>query len=97
MSSRTFAVEKRWITSVLTSLILSSVIVYITVRHVLASFSPMSSNEYIIVMVAAIVIASVSFVAFIDFFAIELSVRVRKQVSISKRELMERKRRLEQD
>jgi hypothetical protein len=86
-------VERRWITSVLASLILGVVIVYITVRHVLDNFSAMTSNEYIIVLVAAIIITSVCFVAFIDFFAVDFSVRVRKQVSISKKELMERKRR----
>ncbi len=92
MSSKV-TVEKRWITSVLASLILSAIIAYITVRHVLANFSAMTSNEYIIVFVASIVIAAVSFVAFVDFFAVDLSVKVRKQVSISKRELMERKER----
>ena len=85
-------VEKRWITSVLAGLLLPIVIVYIVVRHVLNGFSAMGATEYIIVLVAAIVVAVFGFVAFIDFFSVELSVRVRKQVSISKKELMERKR-----
>ena len=85
-------VERRWITSVLVGLLLPIVIVYIVVRHVLDNFSALSPTEYIVVLVAAVVITAVGFVAFIDFFAVDLSLKIRKQVSISKKELMERKR-----
>lgn len=90
-------VEKRWVTSVLAGLLLPIVIVYIVVQHVLNGFSPMAPTEYIVVLVAAVIITVFGFVAFIDFFSVDLSVRIRKQVSISKRELMERKGRHEQE
>ena len=86
-------VEKRWVTSVLAGLLLPIVIVYIVVRHVLNGFSAMAAREYVVVLASALVITVFGFIAFIDFFAVDLTVRVRKTVSISKKAMMQRKER----
>ena len=89
---RTLSVEKRWLGSVISSLILSTFIVGIVVQQVLTGFTPMNSVHYLVVLVCAAIILALSIIAFVDYFAVELNVHVRRQVSISKKEMMARKR-----
>jgi hypothetical protein len=86
-------VEKRWLGSVLVSMIASTFIVGIVTMQVLGGFTPMDSLHYLVILVCAAFILALSLIAFIDYFAIEFSLNVRPQVTISKKELMERKRR----
>ena len=85
--------EKRWLGSVIASLILSTFIVAIVVQQVLAGFAPVNSTHYLVILVCAALILALSIIAFVDYFAVEVSLNVRRQVSISKKELMEQKRR----
>ena len=87
MSSRSLSVEKRWLGSVISSLILSTFIVGIVVQQVLTGFTPMDSTHYLVILVCAAIILALSIVAFVDYFAVELRVNVRRQVSISKKEM----------
>ena len=86
-SSLSLSVEKRWLGSVITSLILSIFIVGIVVQQVLQGFTPMDSTHYLVILVCAVLILALSIIAFVDYFAVEFSVNVRRQVSISKKEL----------
>jgi hypothetical protein len=91
--SSTLTVERRWLSSVIVSIVLSAVVIVITVYHMVHQFAAMSPTMYVAVLVCSAVIFALSFIAFIDYFAVELHVKVQRQVSISKKELMERKRR----
>lgn len=77
--------------SVLVSMIASLFVVGIVVMQVLQGFTPMDSLHYLVILVCALLILALSIVAFIDYFAVELNVHVRRQVSISKKELQARK------
>jgi len=93
-SRSSLSVEKRWLASVLVSMIASTFIVGIVVTQVLQGFTAMDSLHYLTILVCAVLILALSIIAFVDYFAVELNVHVRRQVSISKREMMERKRRV---
>ncbi len=79
------SVEKRWLGSVIASLILSTFIVGIVVQQVLQGFTPMDSTHYLVILVCAALILALSIIAFVDYFAVEFRVNVRRQVSISKK------------
>ncbi len=83
--SRSLSVEKRWLGSVIASLILSTFIVGIVVQQVLQGFAPMDSTHYLVILVCAALILALSIIAFVDYFAVEFRVNVRRQVSISKK------------
>jgi hypothetical protein len=84
---RTLSVEKRWLGSVLVSMIASIFIVGIVTMQVLQGFTPMGSLHYLVILVCAAFILALSIIAFIDYFAVTLNVKVRRQVSISKKEM----------
>jgi hypothetical protein len=90
-SSSALSVEKRWLGSVIASLILSTFIVGIVTMQVLQGFARMDSTHYLVILVCAAIILTLSIIAFIDYFAVEFSLNVRRQVSISKKELMAQK------
>lgn len=77
--------------SVLVSMIASIFIVGIVVTQILPGFTPMDSTHYFVILACAMLILALSIVAFIDYFAVEFNVHVRRQVSISKKELQARK------
>jgi hypothetical protein len=77
--------------SVLVSMIASTFIVGIVVMQVLQGFTPMDSLHYLVILICAALILALSLIAFVDYFAVEFSINVRRQVSISKKELMEMK------
>jgi cytochrome b subunit of formate dehydrogenase len=91
MSRSSLSVEKRWLGSVLVSMIASTFIVGIVVTQVLQGFTPMDSLRYLVILVCAALILALSIIAFVDYFAVDFSVNVRRQVSISKKEMMARK------
>ena len=74
--------------SVISSLILSILIVGIIVQQVLQGFTPMDSTHYLVILVCVAFILSLSIIAFVDYFAVEVSLNVRRQVSISKKAMM---------
>jgi len=90
-SGPSLSVEKRWLASVIVSLILSTFIVAIVVMQVLQDFTPMDSLHYLVILVCGAIILTLSIVAFIDYFAVEFSINVHRQVTISKKELMAQK------
>lgn len=92
-SGRALSVEKRWLGSVLVSMIASVFIVGIVTMQVLQGFTPMDALHYLVILICAIFILALAIIAFIDYFAVTLNVNVRRQVSISKREMMELKNR----
>jgi hypothetical protein len=87
------SVQKRWLGSVLVSMIGALFIVGIIVMQILQGFTPMNSLHYLVILVCAALILALSIIAFIDYFAFEFSLKVRQQVSISKKELQEQKER----
>lgn len=86
-SGLSLSVEKRWLGSVLVSMIASTFIVGIVVMQVLQGFTPMDSTHYLVILVCAALILALSIIAFVDYFAVEFSVNVHRQVTISKKEL----------
>jgi hypothetical protein len=95
------SVEKRWITSVLMTIILSSVILVLTIDfwlyHALNIFTnepyALSGQHFAIVVGSAFLMLVLSVVAFVDYFSFGITLRVRRQVAITKKEMQELKER----
>jgi hypothetical protein len=98
---RTVTVEKRWITSVLATIILSTAILILSIDFPLyhgydiLSDAPfqISSRHFAGIILCAAVMLVLSIIAFIDYFSFEVNLRVRRQVAITKKELQEQKAR----
>ena len=91
---RTMSVEKRWLGSVIASLILSTFIVGIVIGQILRGFTPMPVTNYLVILVCAALVLALSLIAFVDYFAVSLSVKVRRQVTISKKQAMKEEKRI---
>jgi hypothetical protein len=87
--ARLESVERRWLGSVLSSLILAGFIISLLVNHLemghLVANQPaeIPALQFILIIVAAVVILVMNLAAFIDYFAFE--VHVERQVVIRKK------------
>jgi predicted Co/Zn/Cd cation transporter (cation efflux family) len=87
--ARLESVERRWLGSVLSSLILAAFIISLLVNHLemghLVANEPATipALQFILIIVAAVVILVMNLSAFIDYFAFE--VHVERQVVIRKK------------
>jgi predicted Co/Zn/Cd cation transporter (cation efflux family) len=87
--SRLESVERRWLGSVLSSLIFAAFITSLLVNHLeighLVAYQPATipALQFILIIVAAVIILVMNLSAFIDYFAFE--VHVERQVVIRKK------------